>query len=387
MRESSRRYPPLRFAAALALVAGCGVAHPATQPVAMPAPDDVETTLFLVGDAGKPAPPPQGEPVFRALVRDASAAAPGRTTIVFLGDNVYPRGVPDSGSPKRPEAERRLDAQLDVVRETGARAIFIPGNHDWDKQGAGGWNAIRRQGALIAADSGPSVLLPADGCPGPAVEDIGTRLRIIALDTQWWLHKGPKPDASDPACSPNTPEGVVDSLRGALAAAGARDVVVTGHHPLASAGVHGGRFTWKDHIFPLRAVASWLWLPLPVLGSIYPLARQHGISSQDMSGKANRRMRAALESGLDGHPPLAYVSGHDHGLQVFTGTSARYVLVSGAGVYNHESPVGWRDSTRFASSDAGYMRLDMLRDGRARLGVVEVDETGNGVERFSMWLE
>jgi hypothetical protein len=33
------------------------------------------------------------------------------------------------------------------------------------------------------------------------------------------------------------------------------------------------------------------------------------------------------------------------------------------------------------------MRLDLLRDGRARLGVVEVDETGNGVERFSMWLE
>jgi hypothetical protein len=386
MRESSSRYHRLRFAAALALVAGCSVAHPLSQPAAMPAPDDVETTLFLIGDAGNPAPRPEGEPVLRALVRDASSAR-GRTTMVFLGDNVYPRGVPDSTSPERVEAERRLGAQLDAVREAGARAIFVPGNHDWAKHAASGWDAIRRQGALIAADSGPSVLLPAGGCPGPAVEDIGTRLRVIALDTQWWLHKGPKPDASDPVCSPSTPEGVVDSLRGALAAAGARDVVVTAHHPLASGGVHGGHFTWKDHIFPLREVASWLWLPLPVLGSIYPLARQHGVSSQDLSGKANRRMRAALETALDERPPLAYVSGHDHGLQVLTGTSARFLLVSGAGIYHHESPVAWRDSTRFASADAGYMRIDLLRDGRARLGVVEVDRAGDGVERFSMWLE
>jgi hypothetical protein len=49
--------------------------------------------------------------------------------------------------------------------------------------------------------------------------------------------------------------------------------------------------------------------------------------------------------------------------------------------------VGWRDNTRFASADAGFMRLDLLTDGRARLGVIEVDAAGNSDEPFSMWLQ
>ena len=349
----------------------------------MPAPGDVVATVFLIGDAGSPAP--GGEPVLGALTHDASLAR-GRGTIVFLGDNVYPRGIPDSFAPSRADAERRLREQMAVVRETGARGIFVPGNHDWAKHAASGWDAIRRQGALIAADSGPMVMLPAEvpwsgngGCREPFSPGF--------LDTQWWLHKGPKPGPANSACAPSTPEGIVDSLRGLIASAGSLDVVVTGHHPLVSGGIHGGHFTWKDHLFPLRVVAPWLWIPLPVLGSIYPVARQHGASSQDVSGSANRRMRAAVESAFGEHHPLAYASGHDHGLQVLTGTSARYFLVSGAGIFHHESPISWLENTRFAAPDGGYMRLDALADGRVRLGVIEVDARGNGTERFSMWLE
>ena len=277
MTGSSRARAARRSIAAVVLVAGCGVAHPVTQPVAMPAPGDVVATVFLIGDAGSPAP--GGEPVLEALTHDASLAR-GRGTIVFLGDNVYPRGIPDSFAPSRADAERRLREQMAVVRETGARGIFVPGNHDWAKHAASGWDAIRRQGALIAADSGPMVMLPAGGCPGPAMADVGNRFRLVFLDTQWWLHKGPKPGPANSACAPSTPEGIVDSLRGLIASAGSLDVVVTGHHPLVSGGIHGGHFTWKDHLFPLRVVAPWLWIPLPVLGSIYPVARQHGASSR-----------------------------------------------------------------------------------------------------------
>jgi hypothetical protein len=156
---------------------------------------------------------------------------------------------------------------------------------------------------------------------------------------------------------------------------------------MVSGGTHGGHFTWKDHLFPLRSAAKWLWIPLPVVGSLYPILRQHGISSQDMSGSANKRMRAALEPALAAHPPLVYASGHDHGLQVITSESARYFLVSGAGRSRHESPVSWLEQTRFGSQKAGFMRLDVLADGRARLGVILVDLTGKADERFSMWLE
>ncbi|MDQ3811455.1 MAG: metallophosphoesterase, partial [Chloroflexota bacterium] len=345
---------------------------------------EIESTLLLVGDAGGPAA--GEEPVLSAL-RTEAARNSRRTVIVFLGDNVYPAGLPDSTSPGRAEAERRLVAQLDVSRSTGARAIFIPGNHDWAKHSAAGWAAIRRQGRFIRDVGGPLArLVPEEGCPGPAVVDVTVRLRLIALDTQWWLQNGPKPHDPTSSCPADSEREVEDSLAAALRAGADRHVIVVAHHPLVSAGPHGGRFTLRDHLFPLRALAAWLWLPLPILGSLYPLARLSGISPQDMSSPENRRMRAALKRALSEHPPLLYAAGHDHNLQVIKGSSARYLVVSGAGIYGHQSSVGWRPRTTFAEAASGFVRVDLLKNGRVRLAVLIVERTGRSKERYSIWL-
>jgi len=381
--EAARRLSSLARLAALLALAACGAAHPLTPPVAAPAPDAIAGTLLLIGDAGNPSR--KGDPVLEALTRMAAEAAE-RTTVVYLGDNVYPRGIPDSAAPERAEAERRLHAQIAAVQAAGAHGVFIPGNHDWARHGASGWDAVRREEALVRAAGGPLEFLPGGGCPGPAVADVGTRIRLIVLDTQWWLHGGPRPEPPDTSCLPDTESGVVDSLRGSLAAAGSRLVIVAGHHPLASGGPHGGHFDWKDHIFPLRAIAPWLWVPLPVIGSLYPFARQHGASPQDFSDGKNRRLRAALDSAFAVRPPLVYVSGHEHTLQVFAREHEPFILVSGTGYFEHSSPVHWLDDTRYASNASGFMRIDVLQDGTARLGVWTVARDGAVGEVFSMWL-
>jgi hypothetical protein len=341
--------------------------------------------VLLVGDAGAPAA--RGEPVLAAL-RNEAAWSGGHTVIVFLGDNIYPAGLPDSASPERTEAERRLLAQIEVSRTTGARAIFVPGNHDWARHGAGGWAAIRRQGRYIRDHGGPrATLLPKGGCPGPAVVDVGARLRLIALDTQWWLHKGPKPRDPTSTCPADSEREVEDSLTAALRESADRQIIVVAHHPLATGGIHGGRFTLGAHLFPLRELAHWLWLPLPVVGSLYPLARRSGISSQDISASANRRMRAALERAFSKHPPLIYAAGHEHNLQIMRGSSARYLVVSGAGIHGHETPVGWGRNTKFAMAAGGFVRVDVLRNGCVRLAVLIVDRTGRLSEQYSLWLD
>jgi Calcineurin-like phosphoesterase len=368
---------------ALGLVAACAGAGPSSVP--RPAPNAVELTMFLIGDAGAPAP--GGEPVLKALSAEL-AKAPGQRVVVFLGDNVYPRGLPDSAAPDRAEMERRLDTQVDLVKAAGARGIFVPGNHDWAKHGPDGWNAMRRQGRQIARRGAPEVeLLPVDGCPGPAVVDFGERVRLITLDTQWWLHGGPRPVGPDSKCRAANERAVADSLKADLASAGNRKVVVAAHHPLATGGEHGGYFGVQSYLFPLRLVKPWLWIPLPGVGSTYPIARQSGVSNQDMAGIVNQRMRDMLQRAMRDHPPLVWADGHDHNLQVLRGISARWLLVSGAGIFGHEGPVNRLPETRFASQDAGFMRVEFLTDGRERLGVIAVDQEGRSLERFSAWLE
>lgn len=358
----------------------------AVAPVPAAPPGDIDVTLYLIGDAGAPVSPPATEPVLTAL-HSAVAATPG-AVVMFLGDNVYPRGMPDPAAPQRPEAERRLAAQLGALRGTGARGIFIPGNHDWDRHGPAGWAAVLRAQAFIAAavDAG-SAQLPADACPGPEVVDVGLTVRLVILDTQWWLHDGAKPQHPTSTCPTDAPDEVVTALEAAGRGAAGRVIVVAAHHPLRTGGPHGGYFGLGDHLFPLREANSLLWVPLPLIGSIYPIARASGISSQDIASGPYQRMTAALGTALARVRPLVYASGHEHGLQVIGGIGPRYLLVSGGGTFGHASRLVALDSTRFARRGSGFMRLDVLRDRRARLGVHVVDRTGRATEEFSLWLQ
>lgn len=369
----------------LFFLAACGQ-HivPDTPPVPSPASGEIETSLFLIGDAGNPR---RDEPVFIAL-RALIARDTARSLVIFLGDNVYPRGLPGPGTPGYDSAAIRLDTQVELLTGTGVQGYFVPGNHDWDRFGPDGWNAVRRQEARIREKGEPLVrLLPTDGCPGPRVIDLRDRLRLILLDTQWWLHGGEKPHDGSSGCSAFIPSTVEAALRDSVRGAGSRHVVVAAHHPLATGGEHGGFFDWKDHLFPLRHAASWLWLPLPVLGSAYPVARGFGITSQDISSKKYSAMIRAFGKAFEGHTPLIYAAGHEHGLQVIEGGPVRWQLVSGAGIYEHTGPLVGVPGTLLAASTAGFMRVDVLRDGRVRLGVLTVDRSGGAIEVYSRWLE
>lgn len=382
-----RRILPIAaaFTVAAALAAGASgcATHAAVPTPASPLPE-VETTLILIGDAGAPS---ARDPVLRAL-GETVARDPARTVVVFLGDNIYPAGLPPPGRPGRKEAERRLAAQIDAVRERGGRAVFVPGNHDWEEWRPGGWEAVRRQGDFIAERGGTAIsMLPAGGCPGPVVKDVETRLRLVVLDTQWWLHEHQKPEHPTSTCPEDSEEEILAALRQAIESAGDRRVVVVGHHPLASGGTHGGYFSWRDHVFPLRAKRSWLWIPLPGVGSAYPMARRRGVTQQDLSGPLNVKMRAAIEGVFEQKAPLVYAAGHEHNLQVLKGKDVKYLLVSGAGYFGHVSRTVTTESTLFARVASGFMRLDFAADGDVRLSAVTVDVSAKATESFSMMIK
>jgi hypothetical protein len=372
-------------AGAAATALGCAGAPPPATPVpALPA-EMVVTSVYLIGDAGKP--DSSGEPVLEALRHDIVSHR-SQPVVVFLGDNAYPRGLPGPGRPGRREAEFNLAAQVHVITSTGARGFFVPGNHDWAKHAVDGWDAIRRQGKFIdSVGRGAAFMEPRGGCPGPVVEDIGPRLRLILLDTQWWLHPGPRPQHPDSSCPTDSDREITDSLRGALTSSRGRMVVVAQHHPLMSGGVHGGYFGLIDHIFPLREIKPSLWIPVPLLGSLYPTARSQGISRQDVESRAYRHMIRSFRDAFRAAPPALNAAGHEHNLQVIKDGPARVHLVSGTGIYGHSGRAVPIRGTVFARNASGFARLDIPREGRARLAVLTVDSMGRGREVFSTWVE
>jgi len=365
--------------------AACAGSPPASAPVPEISPHQIATRIYLMGDAG--APRAGGEPVLQALSREL-ALQRVETVVVFLGDNVYPKGLPEPEDPQRADAERSLRAQLQVVERAGVKGYFVLGNHDWDRFGKGGWEAALRQERYVdSVGQGYATLQPGGGCPGPSIVDIGTRVRLLLLDTQWWLHGAAKPMDPTSSCPTDSEQEVVDSLRSALQNAGARMTLVAAHHPLSSGGPHGGYFGWEDHIFPLRLVVPWLWLPLPFVGSLYPSARQHGLSSQDMSSRAYQRLITAFRLAFSGRPPDLYAAGHEHNLEVIAGGPVPLQLVSGGGIYQHTDRAANIRGTLYAKEASGFARLDVPSAGPARLAVLTVTADGQSHEVFSTWVK
>ena len=300
--------------------------------------NQVAYRILLIGDAGEPKP---REQVLDSLHRWV-LKAPERTLVVFLGDNAYPEGLTPA---RQRDAQERLLRQLAAVKGTEATALFVPGNHDWANGKADGHAAVLRQEEFVRQFA---EFLPRGGCPGPEFLDLpGVQpvTRLVALDTQWWLHDDAKPTSQ---CAAGSPVAVIASLKEALATD--LPVIVAAHHPLATYGRHGGFFDWRDHLFPQTRVPGlrWFWLPLPGVGSLFPLVHTWNRSAQDLGSSANRTMRASLEQALASRAeevktPVIYVAGHDHNLQIIEGRVADYVLVSGLGSSSKATPVShWR---------------------------------------------
>ena len=331
--------------------------------------------ILLIGDGGQPKP---DEPVLKTL-KTWAQKDPEKTSIVFLGDNMYPDGMTKQ---RQHEASTRLDPQIQVVTSTNSHGLFIPGNHDWTNGDAEGYQAILAQEDYInkVLTRSPK-FLPPEGTPGPEVLDlpkISPVVRVIVLDTQWWLHQNEKPQKAT--------EEIISELKDTLDTD--LPVVVVGHHPLQSYGTHGGFFSWKAHLFPLRELEEWLWVPVPIVGSLYPLSRWYLVRNvQDLNNSRYKEMVSQLNAAFSSTKKtslLIYASGHEHSLQVLKGDTTDYLLISGLGSSEKATEVSHGDNTLFAHQHSGFMAVDFLSDGSVLLRVVEpnVQEV-----QFHHWLK
>lgn len=367
--------------------AGCGIQsswmrEPFEAKVMRSESDEVTYSLFLIGDAGDPMN--ESEPALNVLQMMASEVR-DRAMIIFLGDNIYPDGLPTDGE-ERPSAQRKLDVQLEAVRRSGAPGIFIPGNHDWEKSGPDGWNRICAQQRYIdEVGKGVISFQPKDGCPGPIAVDLTADLQLVILDTEWWLRTEDKPRNPGSACAQGTTEEFLAALRNLLTDRTKRHIVVA-HHPLKTCGPHGGFFSWKSHLFPLTNIHPALWIPLPAVGSLYPLARNLGITRQDMSHPSYRALIDSLNQVFENDPPVLFAAGHEHTLQVFRAKSGLHSVVSGNGILGHNSELTTDDTMLFGSPLSGLMKVDFTRSGKVRLGVWIVEDVPEATEVFSLWL-
>lgn len=327
-----------------------------------PPEEDLVYQTFLIGDAGAPSLEVQ-EPTLK-LLQFFLEKAGEHSAAIFLGDNIYLNGLPDSTHPDRKFYEQRIIEQLKTVKNYSGRIFFIPGNHDWNDGKRGGLEAVNRQERFVEEYLGKgNTFIPDDGFPGPVNiklmdDDEDPRLRedirLIALDTQWWLHKYDKPYGDTGEYELFDAGDVLIELDDILKKQRNDFLLIAAHHPLVTHGTHGGYLPPSTHLKP------------PVFGSLYAIYRRVFGLEQDVSHHRYAEMVRALREIFRAHEieDLIYASGHSHSLQYHKDEGKRinhHYLVSGSGT--KEGYVAKDRGAEFTHSGKGFMSVKYYGDG------------------------
>ena len=340
----------------------------------------LEHTIYLVGDAGY-AQWGQIPPVLKYL-KSVLEGESENSTILFLGDNIYPKGLVDDGEKGRKLAEHRLRVQLDILEKYKGRPVFLPGEHDWKS----GLKGLKRQRKYINKylnkkhgvtdkndDKWENYFFPKDGCSGPEVIEIGKKLIILIVDTQWWLEDWNRQPKINDECLAKSRDMFEYLFLNAVKKYRSRNIVIATHHPPFTNGPHGGHFTLKQHLFPLTELADPLYVPLPGIGSVVALVRGAVGTKQDQSHQLNKDLMRTLLKSANTFGSFLFVSGHEHNLQYLENGQQKFV-VSGAG--SRVSPGRIGKGARFAYGTSGYATLDFYENGQAWVQFWQVSHDG-----------
>lgn len=321
--------------------------------------DTITTRVFLIGDAGELVG--ETHPVVDWLKKNVDWND-SRNTVIWLGDNIYPLGLPMEGEPTYREAKKIIDYEISLTKGKKSRAYFIPGNHDWKNGKLGGWQQVRNQHNYINGLGQANIKsLPTEGCPGPIAEELNNQVVTIFIDSQWFLyvHEKPGPGSS---CNARTVDEFQTELREIIAQHPNQLVLLVSHHPMYSFGVHGGDYTWKEHLFPLTAVSRRLWIPLPILGSIYPITRGVFGNLQDVKHPLYQTMVKAIRAEIKNHPNVITAHGHDHSLQLILKDSM-YHIVSGSGSNLSRVKENRVGELVFQDLNYGFVMIEVTKSG------------------------
>lgn len=295
-----------------------------------------------------------------------------KSTVVFLGDNIYDRGMVPYKDELRKEAEKIIEAQLATLKNHKGKAFIIPGNHDW----AGGYydglrNVILQDEYISEYLNKDNVFLPKHGCPGPEEKVLSNDIVLILIDTQWWLHRHEKPEVGSP-CDAKSDDEFLIQLSDMVNKHHDKHIIIAGHHPIYTYGAHGGKFPLKMHLFPLTAASKNLYLPLPIIGSIYPIYRGAIGDVQDLASHKNKDMRKGILEIFKNKKNITYVSGHEHSMQ-YIKKDSNHFIVSGSG-----SKSSWLSKNKniiFGTESKGFARMRVMKDGNAYVDFIVPDSS------------
>ncbi|PQA95382.1 metallophosphoesterase [Chryseobacterium piscicola] len=308
--------------------------------------------IFLIGDAGN-ANEKQAQYTLD-LLKNKLDSADENSVLMFLGDNIYPLGMPKKDDKEYDSAKVKLENQLKITKNFKGKTIVIPGNHDW-YHGLEGLKAQEEFVKSYLKDN--KSFLPRNSCP---IDDINLSkdIKLIVLDTEWALINWDNYPGINKNCDIKTKEDFYAEFKDLITKNQDKRIIVALHHPIISSGVHAGFNSAKSHLSSFQGK-----LPVPGVATlIHTLRSSSGASMEDFSNNHYAELAGRIKNIVQDKENVIFVSGHDHNLQYHSEKNIQQII-SGAG--SKTDPVTITSKADFSYGGSGFAVLNLRIDQSA----------------------
>ena len=303
--------------------------------------ESAQQSLFLLSNLSSLA---VDAPEFDAIQEVINDEA-GDFTILVNGDFVNPK---NSTSKLNDEEKTRLDRLIGLVKVRG-KIMFVPGDVEWNHGIHKGWKKVLAIEKYLEKKVGKGkAIFPQGACLGPETVDVGKNLRIITINSQWFVQQDNRPEEEDAACDLLNEVEFWDELDDALGDADNRNIVVAMHHPALSYGRYAGYKQGKQHFSP------------PIIGSFLAAYHQNIGNSKDLNNAKLKNFRNQVLKEAKKNRGLLFVTGHEYDLQILE-KSDNYHINSGA--FAKARNVGRGKKTIYRQNETGFAKLIFKNNG------------------------
>ena len=320
----------------------------------IPSNKEIEHSFYLIGDAGNSDLGESSE-ALKAFKIELDKASKNSTAI-FLGDNIYEKGLPKKSDENYELAKYRLEIQIEAAKNFKGETVFIPGNHDWYS----GISGLKNQEIIVKKALGKNSFLPENGCPIDKIH-VSDDIDLIVIDTHWYITNWNDQPTINDNCDIKTRQGFLDEFNSLVKKARGKTTIVAMHHPMYTNGSHGGQFSFGSHMSPL-----------PVLGTLKNIIRKtSGVANVDLQNSIYNELKRRLVTLAQANKKVVFVSGHEHNLQYLVEDNL-HQIVSGSG--SKVSAVRNVGNGKFGYGTPGFAKLIVYKDGSSYVSFYSVDE-------------
>ena len=294
----------------------------------------------------------------------------GTFTILVAGDFVDKNGFELELNLIETNKLDRL-IQLAKTNDKG-NIIFLPGDLEWNHAERKGWKKVVALEKYLESKLGKgNAIFPQKACLGPAVLDIGEHLRIVSINSQWFVQKDNRPEEEDANCNILNESEFWDEVDDILTDADNRNLVIAIHHPILSYGQYAGYKSGVRHLSP------------PIIGSFLAAYHQNIGNSKDLNNKEFRNFSKELLHRSKKHPGVIFVSGHERDIQVLK-DDGNYHINSGA--LENARPVAKGEATIYRQKKTGFAKLIFQKNGEVSVQTFAISQGKNISKTFDQMI-